>query len=194
MARMNKVMQTSSQNRQFWILHLSGWLAWGIFAKYLLTRATLDDTPPNYFLYVMIITVIAMIISLGLRLLYRALWERPTWVGALAFLGGSSAAGDLWLLSRKFIYTGWFANTKEMGDWLEKAGEVAELYEKVSFMETYSSSLVMMLAWSVFYYSIKYHRVFQEYRESALKSATMAHEAQLKMLRYQLNPHFLSGS
>ena len=32
---------------------------------------------------------------------------------------------------------------------------------------------------------------FQEVRESALRSAAMAHEAQLKMLRYQLNPHFL---
>jgi LytS/YehU family sensor histidine kinase len=58
-------------------------------------------------------------------------------------------------------------------------------------METYSSSLTLMLAWSVAYFSFKYHRVFQEYRESALKSAAMAHEAQLKMLRYQLNPHFL---
>jgi LytS/YehU family sensor histidine kinase len=38
---------------------------------------------------------------------------------------------------------------------------------------------------------MKYYRIFQEYRESALRSAAMAHEAQLKMLRYQLNPHFL---
>ena len=28
MARMNKDMQTITQKRQFWILHLSGWLAW----------------------------------------------------------------------------------------------------------------------------------------------------------------------
>jgi two-component system LytT family sensor kinase len=41
------------------------------------------------------------------------------------------------------------------------------------------------------YFGIKYYRVFQEVSESALKSAAMAHEAQLKMLRYQLNPHFL---
>ena len=188
---MSEDMNRNTQQRQFWILHLSGWLAWGIFAKYLLTRAILEDTPPGYFLYVMLITLIAMTITLGLRLLYRILWERPVWVRALAFLGGSAAAGYLWLLSRSFIYSRWFANTKEMGAWMENAGEVAKLYEKVSYMETYSSSLWVMLAWSVFYFAIKYHRVFQEYRESALRSATMAHEAQLKMLRYQLNPHFL---
>ena len=191
MARMSKDMQIMTQQRLFWILHLGGWLAWGIFAKYLLTRATLEDTPPNYFLYVMIITVIAMIITLGLRFLYRALWERPVWVRALAFLGGSSFAGYLWMLSRSFIYSRWFAYTEEMGAWVEKAGELADLYKKVTYLDTYTSSLWVMLAWSVFYFSIKYHRVFQEFRESALKSAAMAHEAQLKMLRYQLNPHFL---
>jgi len=188
---MSKDVHRNTQQRQFWILHLGGWLAWGIFAKYLLTRAILEDTPPDYFLYVMLITLIAMTITLGLRLLYRILWERPVWVRALVFLGGSAAAGYLWLLSRSFIYSRWFAHTEEMGAWMENAGEVAKLYEKVSYMETYSSSLWVMLAWSVLYFSIKYQRVFQEYRESALRSATMAHEAQLKMLRYQLNPHFL---
>ena len=34
-------------------------------------------------------------------------------------------------------------------------------------------------------------RLLQEERERGLKVAAMAHEAQLKMLRYQLNPHFL---
>ncbi len=184
-------IQKIARKRQFWILHLGGWLAWGLFAKYLYVRAFIEDVAPNYFIYVMIIAVIAMVISLGLRLLYRALWERPVWIRVLAFLGGSAAAGYLWLQCRGFIYSRWFAHTEDMDAWMEKAGEVAKLYEKVSYMETYSSSLTVMLAWSVFYFAIKYHRVFQEYRESALKSATMAHEAQLKMLRYQLNPHFL---
>jgi LytS/YehU family sensor histidine kinase len=48
-----------------------------------------------------------------------------------------------------------------------------------------------MLAWSALYFAVKYYQVFQEVQKSALKSAAMAHEAQLKMLRYQLNPHFL---
>jgi LytS/YehU family sensor histidine kinase len=70
-------------------------------------------------------------------------------------------------------------------------GDAAELYQKVSYMDTWLAAWTVMLAWSVLYFLIKYYQLFQEVQKSALKSAAMAHEAQLKMLRYQLNPHFL---
>jgi two-component system LytT family sensor kinase len=180
-----------SERRLFWVLHLGGWLAWALIGKYLYTRAILEEIPPDYFLYVMVITVIGVAITLALRYLYRFLRQRPAWLQALAFIGGSSAAAYGWLQCRSYIYMGWIENTSDMEAWAHKMGPVAELYEKVSFFETYTSSLTVMVAWSVLYFVIKYYRIFQEVRESALKSAAMAHEAQLKMLRYQLNPHFL---
>jgi len=191
MTPMTSGFPTSNQKRRFWLYHLGGWLVWGIFIKYFLTLATFDDIAPNYFLYVMVITVIAMIISAGLRLIYRVLWERPVWIRAIVFLGASGAAGYALMQSRIYIYQTWIQESQVNEAWMEKLGETAELYQKIVYSETYSSSLTLMLAWSVAYFSLKYHRVFQEYRESALKSAAMAHEAQLKMLRYQLNPHFL---
>lgn len=191
MARMSLLFPKLAQKRQFWILHVCGWLAWGVFAKYLYTVTTLDEAIPNYFDYVMIITAVGMVIALGLRYLYKLVWERPVWVRALAFGGGSAAAGWFWSESRAYIYTRFFEGSKEMSAYWEKLGDVAELYERVAYFQTFSSAFSVMLAWSVFYFSLKYYRIFQEYRESALRSAAMAHEAQLKMLRYQLNPHFL---
>jgi len=47
------------------------------------------------------------------------------------------------------------------------------------------------LSWSGLYFGIKFSRQLQQQKEAALKAQAMAHEAQLKMLRYQLNPHFL---
>ncbi len=179
------------QDKLFWVLHLGGWFAWGILGKYAYTIAILEDAAPNYFLYVMVITVIGLVIALGLRSVYRFLWSHPIWIQALGFLLGTSAAGYLWLRSRSYIYSQWFEKQKDMEAWLEKMGEAAELYEKVSYMETYASAWTVMLAWSVLYFAIKYYQIFQEVQKSALKSAAMAHEAQLKMLRYQLNPHFL---
>jgi LytS/YehU family sensor histidine kinase len=41
------------------------------------------------------------------------------------------------------------------------------------------------------YFGIKYYQLLQGEKQKALKAKTMAHEVQLKMLRYQLNPHFL---
>ncbi len=48
-----------------------------------------------------------------------------------------------------------------------------------------------LAAWSAFYLGIKNWRSWQIERENALKSAALAQKAQLEMLRYQLNPHFL---
>ena len=179
------------QRRLFWTLHLGYWLAWGVFIKYGLTKAMLEETAPNYFFYVMFISLIGFAITLGLRLLYRFLWNRPIWLRALGVVLGCGTAGYVWLKSRVLIYSNWFEKAKDMTAWMEEMGSAAEVYEKVSYMNTYFSSLTVMMAWTVLYFSIKYYQVFQEVQKSALKSAAMAHEAQLKMLRYQLNPHFL---
>ena len=190
MIRMSKGLPTLSHKRQFWILHLGGWLVWGI-GKYFYTRAVLEKTPPHYLLYVLSITIIAAGITLVLRWVYKRLWDHPIWVRTFAMLAGSGAAGYAWLQARKFIFEGWISTSEENVNWLENVGEAADIYQRVSYMSTYSTPIWFMGAWSVFYFGIKYSRIFQEYRESALKSAAMAHEAQLKMLRYQLNPHFL---
>ena len=180
------------QNRLFWALHLGGWFAWGLFGKYGYTRATLEeDTAPGYFLYVMTITVIALVLSLGLRYVYRRFMGRPVWAQVLALLAGSAASGYAWMRCRSYIYMQWFESQEKMTAWLEQLGDAAELYQKVSFLDTWVSAWTVMLAWSALYFLIKYYQVFQEVQKSALKSAAMAHEAQLKMLRYQLNPHFL---
>jgi len=66
-------------------------------------------------------------------------------------------------------------------------------------------SIMIFLCWAAFYHGIKYYQLLQSEHEELLKFAaenkeeqlkrsraeTIAQEAQLKMLRYQLNPHFL---
>lgn len=179
------------QQRAFWVLQIGGWLAWGLIGKYAYTRAIFEETAPGYLKYVMIITAIALVLSTGLRYVYRALFSRAIWLQLTGFLAGSVAAGYLWMRARSYIYYSWFEKGEDMDAWLEKMGDAAELYQKVSAMDTFLSAWIVMLAWSGLYFAIKYYGLFQEVQKSALKSAAMAHEAQLKMLRYQLNPHFL---
>jgi len=180
------------QPNLFWVFHLGGWALWGIVGKYLYVTTILEEgVAPDYAVYVAIITFIGMLITLALRYLYRLLWDRALWIQALGLVGGSALAGFLWLKARSYIYYGWWETAKDMEAWLEKMGDAAEIYSKVSFVQTYTGPIMLMAAWSILYFAIKSYRIFQEVRESALKSAAMAHEAQLKMLRYQLNPHFL---
>jgi LytS/YehU family sensor histidine kinase len=53
------------------------------------------------------------------------------------------------------------------------------------------SSTYLLLCWSGLYFGIKYYEALQHERESMLRASALAQEAQVKMLRYQLNPHFL---
>ncbi|MBK5912202.1 hypothetical protein CCR85_11950 [Rhodothalassium salexigens] len=49
----------------------------------------------------------------------------------------------------------------------------------------------VLLAWSAIYFGVKFYRQLLEQQAATARATAMAHEAQLAMLRYQLNPHFL---
>ena len=181
----------NNHQRLFWWLHLGGWAFWGVFVKYLYTTEVLNEKIPGYFLYVAIITVIGAAITLALRYGYRWSLGRAFWVQVLAFFLGTSAGAWVWLRCRSYIFRRFIQDEQEVSAWMEKLGPAAEIYENVAYSSTFTSAWTVIAAWSVLYFGIKYHRVFQEVNERALRSAAMAHEAQLKMLRYQLNPHFL---
>lgn len=181
----------NDHRRLFWWLHVGGWVFWGVFVKYLYTTQVLGEDVPRYHLYVAIITLIGAVITLLLRYLYRWTLGRAFWTQAVGFLAGTSLGAWLWMWCRGYIFMTFVEDDRTFGAWIEKLGPAAEIYENVAYVATFTSAWTIIAAWSVLYFGIKYHRVFQAVSESALKSAAMAHEAQLKMLRYQLNPHFL---
>ncbi len=181
----------NNHKKLFWWLHLGGWAFWGIFVKYLYTTQVTNEEIPGYHVYVAVITVIGAVITFALRFAYRWILGKPFWAQAMTFLAGSAGGAYLWMQSRSFIFQRYVQDEKEFGEWVEKMGAAAEIYESVAYFSTFTSAWTVIAVWSALYFGIKYHRVFQEVSESALKSAAMAHEAQLKMLRYQLNPHFL---
>jgi len=53
------------------------------------------------------------------------------------------------------------------------------------------SNTIVLLAWSTLYFGIKYQRNLLVQQERTFQAETLAREAQIQMLRYQLNPHFL---
>jgi two-component system, LytTR family, sensor kinase len=50
---------------------------------------------------------------------------------------------------------------------------------------------IIFIAWSALYFGIKHYGTVEEQRERLLESEATAREAQLRALRYQLQPHFL---
>ena len=53
------------------------------------------------------------------------------------------------------------------------------------------NSLIMIGCWTGLYFGIKNYQMLLKEKQNSLRATTMAHQAHIKMLRYQLNPHFL---
>lgn len=79
---------------------------------------------------------------------------------------------------------------------IETIGHV-QTYERgwnPTVLELFGNAMInvyVLVSWATLYLIINYSLMIQNEREKALAATSMAHQAQLKMLRYQLNPHFL---
>jgi len=66
--------------------------------------------------------------------------------------------------------------------------------EPIELLEACARISLLLFLWSNLYFSIKRSQQHEQSRERLLLAESQAHEAQLRALRYQLNPHFLFNS
>jgi LytS/YehU family sensor histidine kinase len=175
---MNLDILRGNRNLLFWALHTLGWLAYGL-AQYV--GSAVYGKEPGYVQVIGIAAAAGFLLSAPLRLLYRGLWSR----GPVAILVGSPIA--CWVVAlgwRATINTAYMQIVKP--EWaMEHPPQPLEI-----FVGTLSS-MALLLCWSGLYFGVKFYERLQLEREATLKASALAQEAQLKMLRYQLNPHFL---
>jgi two-component system LytT family sensor kinase len=177
---MKKDELLANRNVQFWCLQIAGWTGWGVS---LYVGALFWDVPDLYARYVPIVTIIGLVLSLGLRHIYKETWDRPPLQRFVILIGSSWLAAAIWMTCRSNIFMAMFDKPdKHEGDFW------STLYRHIDGVST---AWLVMLCWTGLYFGIKYYQLLQVERERGLKNQAMAHEAQLKMLRYQLNPHFL---
>ncbi|MBV8911276.1 MAG: histidine kinase [Gammaproteobacteria bacterium] len=165
----------SNRNVLFWSLHAAGWAAYGLTQYF---GALLYEKPSSYARVIAVSAVAGFVLSMPMRYIYRQLWNRPTRVrlaGVLVTCYVTALALRIVInLSYKaFVEPDWQAQT---------------LFEL--FGGTLSTTY-LLVCWSVLYFGIKFYESQRKQEEAMLKAVALAQEAQLKMLRYQLNPHFL---
>ena len=166
---------------QFWIFQLLGWGAWVL----LLVLRDLIFVPPEYIFPRALVAGLSacagILLTTGLRYLYSLFWERGFIVRFLVTWFGSFFAAMLWQPFRNAIAL------LPFGEFFDfNPTDLEDLFDGV-----FSSSFPTLLTWSALYFIIKYYQLLQAEKEKSLRSEALAHEAQLLMLRYQLNPHFL---
>lgn len=168
----------------FWALQFAGWTAWCV--SFYLGVLFWGKLPADYLSYLPIISSVGMILTLALRGLYRYMWDMSAGRRMFATVLASYLAGCAWMACRSTVFYNMFPERRK------PAAEDYEPIEKLlSYFDGATTASWVMLVWSGLYFGIKYYILLQEEKQRGLKAMSMAHEAQLKMLRYQLNPHFL---
>ena len=165
----------SNRNVLFWSLHAAGWAAYGLTQYF---GALLYEKPSSYGRVIAVSAIAGFVLSAPMRYIYRSLWNRPPRVrilGVLAtcYITALALRIVINLSYKAFVQPDWQAQT---------------LFEL--FGGTLSTSYLLAL-WSMLYFGINIYESQRKQEGAMLKAVALAQEAQLKMLRYQLNPHFL---
>jgi two-component system LytT family sensor kinase len=173
-AKLNKSLSS------FWALQFIGWALY--FVMIYITFLTVVPVSGRFNLLQVKVsrTIAGFLLSSILRLVYKRLGSnRSVPFIALLILIGSFLFGCIWPFGEAIGL--WLLNRHVFGlamNWSRYPVEVLD----------YTSTLI---GWSALYFGIKYWQRWQAERDRTLQAEALAHQAQLDMLRYQLNPHFL---
>jgi sensor histidine kinase YesM len=164
----------ADKNRAFWNLQTLGWL--GAF----LLRASstvANGQPLSSLVPVLISTVTGYSVTLLMAVIFRLLLkQKPLVTWGVSILVVLAAAGlcafiDSWVFSTQ-----------------NRTSDTAGLQ---LFLGAAYLSVTLLGAWSALYYAINFYLTVEEQADQLQRLELQASSAQLAMLRYQLNPHFL---
>ncbi len=164
----------ADKNRAFWRLQMIGW-----GGAMLLRSATAiaNGRPIDFLVGVVIATITGFSISTILSVIYANLINRRplvTWGATtlvLAVAVAVSAYINAWTISLR--------------------PEASETSFTSLVLGVFYLDLTLLAAWSALYYAINFFLQVEEQNDRLERLEAQATSAQLAMLRYQLNPHFL---
>lgn len=164
----------ADKNRAFWTLQIVGW------SGYFLLRSLgglANKMGISFILPTILVTVTGFSITLLMAWAYRStIRQKPIWAWSLTALILTAAAIlfsaiEVWAHAT-FYEPGWRP-------------------EGIEFLGAILLTLAILGAWTGLYYGINYFLMLDEQAERFERMAAQANSAQLEMLRYQINPHFL---
>jgi len=172
-----------TKNKLFWILNISGWVTLYLVYLILYYRDYFHDIPRMSALFISHLTGFG--VAVLLRYVYRRfkydLKSIPQIL--LVILFASIVSGNVWLWA-DYVFR-----------YISSASLAAFSNFTVTFYINYVwSNTFVFVAWSALYFGIKFWFDFQAQISRTEQANMLAQRAQLQMLRYQLNPHFLFNS
>ena len=177
-----RAVRAVSPRAAFWLAQVGGWTAYAssLFLTFL------PSMEPGRRLAVFankeLRALVGIVVSLGLLWLYRRVVTEPEMSGRVALIAlvASVAAG----------FVGYFAHAALMVA-VGLQPSFAIFLEPTSMPRSILEFVFAFLVWSAAYFGVLVWRRSQEREREATEARRLAQEAQLQMLAYQLNPHFL---
>jgi len=164
----------------FWTIQLIGWIVY--FATIYITFLTIAQ--PGNFLNLFYLkgfrTLTGFFLtSIALRPIYKIFGSRLSinWLILLVLITAVIFGAAWTAIEGVYVYLTSFPFN--LNNYLARSPRIALDYA------------MTLTAWSALYLGVKNWRSWQIEREKSLQSLAFANKAQLEMLRYQLNPHFL---
>ncbi|RUO40286.1 sensor histidine kinase [Idiomarina aquatica] len=165
--------------RLFWFCQFCGWSIYALLTE-LLIKLPSDEPWQIHVPHLLLDVSSGFLITMGLHTFYKRAkrFDKYTVAAHVILI---IVAALVWTQFQWYALQALYGGTWDPMSWFD-------------FGTWTSASLTMLSAWTAVYYSIKNYLDNVEQRERAERATHLAKEAQLKMLRYQLNPHFMFNS
>jgi two-component system, LytTR family, sensor kinase len=162
------------KNRAFWILQTIGWTGY-FFLRSLSGFA--NSMGWMWLVHTLLLTATGYSLTLLMASLFRRLIKmKPLWTLVLSLGAVVVASGAFSVIETWSVATFLKPQLKPVG---------------VEYFGAILLNFSLLAAWSALYYGINYFLLLEEQIDQREKLESQASSAQLAMLRYQLNPHFL---
>jgi LytS/YehU family sensor histidine kinase len=162
------------KNRAFWILQSIGWGGYFILRT---LSGIANAMGWSYVLHTALLTATGYSVTLLMAAAFRRLIRaRPliTWIGSILIVVIAAGAFSV-------IETSSHATFISPGS----------APEGIRFLGAILLTVTLLIAWAALYYGINFYLLLEEQTDQLMRLEHQASSAQLAMLRYQLNPHFL---
>lgn len=184
----NALSRGIDSSRLFWIMNTTGWIGISLLTYFSLSLPY-SQFELSYFAHNISQSLVGLLLTLPLRWFFKTVWDWPVAQRFTAALIATIFFSMLWAVLRLLLF---MLMTQEQDLWADYGGWVFP-------------SIFVFFTWSALYHGIKYYQLLQQQREAMLvleskqrqralqlvKARAEVKDAQLQLLRYQLNPHFL---
>lgn len=177
----------ADKGRIFWAMQIAGWFGF-MLLHFFSVSPLIGGRSPNSLGYSIVSSLVGFLTtSLLMRPIFRfARRQGPVALLSIAFVTTTAMAVAMAAVKLR-AFAVFFGD-----DWIKGRAEVFGT-DHIFFilLPDLPVNLFLLMSWAGFYFGINYYLTLRNETERRLNAARLADQAQLKMLRYQLNPHFL---